>query len=102
MVCKNPLLVESLLGKIVHFMVRHLMEYVVTYKRKEIKCPYKKRTVSTCVKDGCIQMKIIFQMQLEMHCAGKSWGIIINQDYPYIYYNFSCPRQVEFHLIVSK
>ena len=58
----------------------------------EIKCRYKKRTVSTYVKDGCIQKKILVQIQLEMHSASKSRGIIINQEYPYIYYNFSCPR----------
>ena len=40
----------------------------------EIKCPYIKRTVGTYVKDGCIQKKILVQM----HCAGKSRGIIIN------------------------
>ena len=47
----------------------------------EIKCPYKRRTVSTYVKDGCILKKILFQMQLEMHCAENQeefWPLLIS------------------------
>ena len=47
----------------------------------EIKWPYKKRTVNTYVKDGCIQKKILFQMQLEMHCADKSRGILAHPEF---------------------
>ena len=60
----------------------------------EIKCPYKRRTVSTYVKDGCIQKKIIFQMQLEMHCAEKSRGILAIAD-PEFEKNF----KITFHTV---
>ena len=46
-----------------------------------------------------------FKRKFYLHCADKSKGIIINHDYPYIYYNLSCIRQVLVsfnNLIVSK
>lgn len=46
----------------------------------EIKCPIKSETVQDYVRDGVLQNKVYFQMQLQMFMCGKREGILCIAD----------------------